>query len=589
MSQPTLTSAPEHRHGRLVRVSSVGLASVLAILIGTSVLPPLVADQSDRAVVNAPVTLLTAPIAGDIGAIPVAAGDTVERGSLVAQITNDRLDRATAIQLAGRVSELRERALAAENKRTSNEAYLAALDRAIRDQSAQMTQVLRAQVEELKAKIASANASGEEKRVLMERQVGMVARDVASPDMVKSTTQAFNAAIQEKKAAEAKLNQKTVQLEGLARGLFLGDELRSLADLSQKQLSLTYDTQRLAIEEKELKAAMADQQTLLTRENQRLDRLTTSEIKASAKGVVYNVNATTGRHVGAGDSLASVVDCERSFVVAIFSYRQGQNLQVGSAVTISGGSVEPRRGIVTEILPKTSDTVDATYAVPFPQTERRELYVLVRPEPLPTGAAAHGSPAHGSPAEAACGVGRWVTVTREAGWVPSTSVVWRDLGDGASGLVTKVAAAAPDLAQSVADQTRAMVSSASDVLKQVVSAGSDVPGHAQAGHDVRVRPDAENPPASAAVGADRSETRTAVVSPDFPGAAPSEASTASGAQVASDRTAPIPPPPPSMGLQPIAVMPERRISMPPLPPTRPNAFPGEAPKRTGLTPQEARS
>ena len=34
-------------------------------------------------------------------------------------------------------------------------------------------------------------------------QVGMVARDVASPDMVKSTTQAFNAAIQEKKAAEA--------------------------------------------------------------------------------------------------------------------------------------------------------------------------------------------------------------------------------------------------------------------------------------------------------------------------------------------------------------------------------------------------
>ena len=73
MSQPTLTSAPEHRHGRLVRVSSVGLASVLAILIGTSVLPPLVADQSDRAVVNAPVTLLTAPIAGDIGAIPVAA------------------------------------------------------------------------------------------------------------------------------------------------------------------------------------------------------------------------------------------------------------------------------------------------------------------------------------------------------------------------------------------------------------------------------------------------------------------------------------------------------------------------------------
>ncbi|MBB2961430.1 HlyD family efflux transporter periplasmic adaptor subunit [Methylobacterium sp. R2-1] len=584
MSQPTLTSAAEHRHGRLIRVSSVSLASVLAILIGTSVLPPLVADQSDRAVVNAPVTLLTAPIAGDIGDIPVAAGDSVERGSLVAQITNDRLDRATAIQLAGRVSELRERALAAENKRTSNEAYLAALDRAIRDQSAQMTQVLRAQVEELKAKIASASASGEEKRVLMERQVGMVARDVASPDMVKSTTQAFNAATQEKKAAEAKLNQKTVQLDGLARGLFLGDELRSLADLSQKQLSITYDTQRLAIEEKELKAAMVDQQALLTRENQRLDRLTTSEIKASAKGVVYNVNATTGRHVGAGDRLVSVVDCERSFVVAIFSYRQGQNLQVGSVVTISGGSVRDRRGVVTEILPKTSDTVDATYAVPFPQTERRELYVLVKPEPLPASAAASESPV-----EAACGVGRWVTVTRASGWVPSTSVVWRDLGDGASGLITKVAAAAPDFAQTVAGQARAMVSSASNVLKQVVSAGTDVAVPAQAGHEVQVRPDTGNPPASAAFGRDRSETQSVANAPDLSVEGPADASSASGEKAATDRMAPIPTQPLSAGKQPAEFTSDRRISMPPLPPARPNSFQSEAPRQTGRTAQEARS
>ncbi|ABY29568.1 HlyD family secretion protein [Methylorubrum extorquens] len=584
MSQPTLTSAPEHRHGRLVRVSSVGLASVLAILIGTSVLPPLVADQSDRAVVNAPVTLLTAPIAGDIGAIPVTAGDKVERGSLVAQITNDRLDRATAIQLAGRVSELRERALAAENKRTSNEAYLAAIDRAIRDQSAQMMQVLRSQVEELKAKIASANASGEEKRVLMERQVGMVARDVASPDMVKSTTQAFNAAIQEKKAAEAKLNQKTVQLEGLARGLFLGDELRSLADLSEKQLSITYDTQRLAIEEKELKAAMVDQQALLKREDQRLDRLTTSEIKASAKGVVYNVNATTGRHVGAGDSLASVVDCERSFVVAIFSYRQGQNLQVGSAVTISGGSVGPRRGIVTEILPKTSDTVDATYAVPFPQTERRELYVLVRPEPLPASGAATETPV-----ESACGVGRWVTVTRESGWVPSNSVVWRDLGDGASGLVTKVAAAAPDVVQTVSDHARAMVSSASDVLKHVVSTGADVAGPARAGHDVPVRPEPGTPRASSAVGEGRSETQSEAIAPAIQRDAPTIASTESGEKSVADRMAPILTQPSSTGQQPAEIAPARRISMPPLPPARPNSFQSEAPKRTGSIAQEARS
>ncbi|SFL66066.1 HlyD family secretion protein [Methylorubrum salsuginis] len=572
MSKPTLTSTPEHRHGRLVRVSSVGLASVLAILIGTSVLPPLVADQSDRAVVNAPVTLMTAPIAGDIGAIPVSAGDVVERGSLVARIANDRLDRSTAIQLAGRVSELRERALAAENKRRSNEAYLAALDRAIRDQSGQMIEVLRAQVEELKAKIASASASGEEKRVLMERQVGMVARDVASPDMVKSTTQSYNAAVQEKKAAEAKLSQKTVQLDGLGRGLFLGDELRGLAELSQKQMSITYDTQRLSIEEKELKAAMEDQQALLTRENARLDRLAASEIKASAKGVVFNVNATTGRHVGAGDSLASVVDCERSFVVAIFSYRQGQNLQVGSAVTISGEPNGPRRGIVTEILPKTSDTVDATYAVPFPQTERRELYVLVKPEPL-AAATAEGDRSAGKTAETACGVGRWVTVTRESGWVPSTSVVWRDLEDGAGGLATKVASAAPDLARSVVDRAGSMAASTGDFLKQTLStAGSDVAGPARAGGEAEQTGLGTAPRAGAA-------TPEAVP----PEQAPTSTSDA-GEPNAAERTGSIrtqDPAPPS------ATAPGRRIAMPPLPPVRPDALRGTSLDRPARPGREA--
>ncbi|GEP11229.1 hypothetical protein MGN01_30740 [Methylobacterium gnaphalii] len=559
MSQPTLLPATAHRHGRLVRVSSVGLASVLALLIGTSVLPPIIADQSDRAVVNAPVTLLTAPIAGDIAAIPVSAGESVEPGSLVARISNDRLDRSTAIQLAGRVSELRERALAAENKRRSNEAYLAALDQAIREQSAQLSQVLRAQVEELRAKIASAVASGEEKKVLMDRQTGMVARDVASPDMVKSTTQAYNAALQEKRAAEAKLSQKTVQLDGLAHGLYAGDELRNLADLSQKRLSITYDTQRLAIEEKELKAAMVDQQALLTREEQRLDKLAATEIKAATKGVVFSLNATGGRHVGAGDSLASVVDCERSFVVAIFSYRQGQNLQVGSPVTISGEPSGPRPGVVTEILPKTSDTVDATYAVPFPQTERRELYVLVKPKALAIPAADTGATKNAAKnlAEAACGVGRWVTVTREPGWVPSTSVVWHELQDGATGLVSRAASAAPGLVEGLVSHAQTAVASAAETLRQLAASSERKVAEPDANRASAVPPTRPAPATTAAI--DPPKVPALVSSP-----APVQATPSSPASV------PVPA---------AETAPGRRIAAPPLPPMRPDALRGEAPDR----------
>ena len=56
-----------NRHSTILRASSLVVASILSLLMITAVVPPIVADQSDRAVVNAPVSLLTAPIEGDPG------------------------------------------------------------------------------------------------------------------------------------------------------------------------------------------------------------------------------------------------------------------------------------------------------------------------------------------------------------------------------------------------------------------------------------------------------------------------------------------------------------------------------------------
>jgi hypothetical protein len=98
-------------------------------------------------------------------------------------------------------------------------------------------------------------------------------------------------------------------------------------------------------------------------------------------------------------------------------------------MVISGTGVNrPGGGAVQEILTKSDDKSDSLYAVPFPQTERREMYVVVKPDP---GALLLATSASGA---TSCPVGKWVTVTRADGWVPSTSVVWQH----ASSLVGKV-------------------------------------------------------------------------------------------------------------------------------------------------------
>src|ERR1700712_2764005 len=88
-----------NRHPMILRASSLVVASILSLLMITTVVPPIVADQSDRAVVNAPITLLTAPIDGEIDSMSGSAGRSVRAGESLARITNVRLDRGTLISI----------------------------------------------------------------------------------------------------------------------------------------------------------------------------------------------------------------------------------------------------------------------------------------------------------------------------------------------------------------------------------------------------------------------------------------------------------------------------------------------------------
>ena len=431
-SDPTAQANRHRTHSRIVRMSSYSVAGVLALLMTTATLPPLLADQSDRAVINAPIALLTAPISGEVTDLLGRVGQRLEPGQAVAYIHNGRVDRSTLIGLDSKVDELEGSLVAAREKKDSDNRYVAALDAEIRKQTEQMVARLQSEIAEARARVASADAEGQSTKAVVDRQQSMVDRNTASVDLLRPTQHKLEAARFDKDAETAKLNQKLAQLDGVKKGVFVGNELNSLAVLAQKRRDLAFDAQRLAIEESQLAASLKAQKTLLTAERKRLDSLTDAQMRAMNGGVVMNLGVAPGRHINPGDSVATLVDCDQAFVVGIFSYRQAQDLAVGTQVRISGSDANgPRRGTVSEILPKTSDKTDEQYAVPFPQTERREMYVLVsldrdkvaRPE------ASVLAPTQTSP----CSVGQWVTITRENSWIPSASVAWKTVADGVTG------------------------------------------------------------------------------------------------------------------------------------------------------------
>src|ERR1700737_1254324 len=412
------------RHPVILRVSSLVVASVLSLLMITTVVPPIVADQSDRAVVNAPVTLLTSPIDGKIDFLGGSPGHGGEAGDALAQISNVRLDRGTLISLEEKAAEAREKLAAAQANKNSDSAYLKSLDAEIAAQIEQLKAQFQSQIVELRARVAESESLSSAKKALVDRQSDMVARDAASTYMLKPTTHQYSAALHNADAENAKLNQKIAQLDALEKGVYVVDDLVAIGSLIQKRRDIDLDEKRMEIEGKELSAVLEDHQRLINKEQKRLDTLAEAHVRTPTGGKILNVGAAPGRHVNAGDSLASLVDCDKRFVVAIFSYRQGQSMKVGTRVRVDGASFGS--GIVTAVLPKTSDKIDDRFAVPFPQTERRELYAIIAPDNRTDGTL-HPEAAAQHKQATSCNVGQWVTVTKDDGIVPSMSVTWRRL------------------------------------------------------------------------------------------------------------------------------------------------------------------
>ncbi len=421
----TFTSK-SNSHPTILRASGLLVGTILSLMMITAVVPPIVADQSDRAMVDAPVTLLTTPIDGEIDTLSADLDKPVRTGDTLARITNFRVDRGTLIALDEKAADAREKLQATRAKATADRAYLASLDTEITNQTEQLKSQFQSQTVELRAKVSESDSLSGEKKALVDRQSNMVDRNAASMDMLRPTTQQYSAALHKADAERAKLDRKIEQLKALQNGIYVGDDLATIAMLAQKRRDIDLDAKRMEIEENELSAVVNDKQRLIDAERNRLDQLAEAEILFPTAGKILNVSAGIGRHVNAGDTVGSLVDCDRRFVVAIFSYRQGQSMAVGTRVLVEGASFGA--GVVTEILPKTSDKTDERFAVPFPQTERRELYAIIAPESADvTPGVQNAIDQKSQKSLAGCKVGQWVTVTKDNGIVPSMSVTWRRL------------------------------------------------------------------------------------------------------------------------------------------------------------------
>ncbi|WP_133123911.1 HlyD family efflux transporter periplasmic adaptor subunit [Phyllobacterium zundukense] len=413
ISQPRYT--PIAGRPASVTIASYGVLGVLATVFTSSVLPPIFTSSSVRAVVNAPVSSLTSPINGTVTSMAGKKEDFYE-GPIVT-VQNERVDRTTFIGLQVESTSLQNELLL---KQANLEDYLNRIKDLETELSTQQNALIARSSNELRdaeVRLNLATYSAANEKTDSERKLRLVSKGVlpGTKDELLNKIRLEDAKVE---AAKLKVDMSTDDLGFAQRGIYVGDNNQYLQNLQNEIRARKADVSQISMQIASITTRLVQLQSLTESERQRIDKMTKADVAITKSEKIYKTIAQVGKQVNAGDTLVQSVDCSEAFVVAIFSERQAQALSVGSKVVVESAAwTSPVQGLVSRLLPRTTDRVDLDFAVPFPPTERRELYAFVVPEKTDAATIANF-----------CSVGTWVEVTRQRDWAEKT----RNYVDGAT-------------------------------------------------------------------------------------------------------------------------------------------------------------
>ena len=348
------------RWGRIVKIGSAGglvAAAAGALLIQQSQV------TTDNAVVSAYVRSIRSPIQGQVSGLHLRVGDGVTGTSLLAHVVNDRINDEHLVDLRGELARTKADRAALEDQHNALTALRATLVARADVYNNAQTAYAGAVSNEAAAQLAAGSFHLELARRGMARKVSLGHfGDAPAADVDRAT---FDA-----KAAEADVAAQAAHLaylrtreSAVARGVYLdagaNDVPYSLQRIDEIDLRLA-DIDRARTERA---AAETTLEMRLKAEERRFQRMSEADLDLSADGMVWKLGASNGERIEAGDTLAQVIDCGASFIVASIPQRQFSAVQVGSTAhfRLSGETID-RTGQVLSVTGDSSVSIDRNLA-----------------------------------------------------------------------------------------------------------------------------------------------------------------------------------------------------------------------------------
>lgn len=307
--------------------------------------------SSSDAVVTAYVLDVRTPIEGKVTKLPTAAGTSVQEDQLLAEVDNPLNDRQHLDSLLAAESA----ALATTNALGTEHGALVTERNQLRSRSRMyfgaITTRLDQQTVEADRTLAALKASLQEAKVELGRGRSLHSDGILSNSDYDKQVSTERVLEEEVSAQEAALASTRTQAAAARHGIL--SEPGTNNDVAYSGQRVDELTIRLAENARLWMTSRAQSEEASTEaaaEEMRSHQLTQTELHAPITGLLWQLNAVNGEQVTAGDTVLSLIDCNKQFLLAEIAQDRLPDVKVGGSASIrlNGESLE-RTGTVISV------------------------------------------------------------------------------------------------------------------------------------------------------------------------------------------------------------------------------------------------
>ena len=334
--------------GRVVKLS---LAAVIVSVGLYGILSERQYVSTSDAVISTYVLEIRTPIEGTLQNMTAAEGDVLQRGQLLARISNPLIDRQHLDDLRITEQVAQSTAESLKQEQRSLERMRATLVSRAALHSANMSSRLEQDSSQAVSLLREKEAALAEAELELRRgqqlfDVGVISR--AAVDKLRADKEALAGEVSAQRAAYASIEaQRKAAKQGiLSEPGTNNDVAYSLQRADEVSIKLLDGKRALNSAVAQARQAHSEAEA----EARRTSVLGGSELRAPNAGLIWKLNAVDGEHVRADAPVLSIVDCSKQFVMAEIPQDRVSKVDLSSPVQIRAtGEAEERTGTVVSI------------------------------------------------------------------------------------------------------------------------------------------------------------------------------------------------------------------------------------------------